>query len=91
MAEDAVMVLVNGAALDRAAVAQSLVRAPSWDRYEIADARLVVLGQDSAALVYGATAHRDGQDPFEAVMTSCYRVVDGSPRLTLYTQTTATH
>lgn len=91
MTDDAVMVLVNGAVLDKASVVQSLNEAPGWDGYEINDTRLVALGPDAAALVYRATAHRGGEDSFAAAMTSCYRIVDGSPRLALYTQTTATH
>ena len=58
---------------------------------KISEPRLVPVGDRSAALIYKATAQRHGEDPFIAVMTSTYRLVDGAPRLALYTQTTATH
>lgn len=91
MTEDAVMVLVNGLVMDKTEVVQSLDQAPGWDRYEISDPRRVELGSESAALVYRARAHRAGDLPFDAAMTSVYVTVDGAPRLALYTQTTATH
>ncbi|WP_460741257.1 nuclear transport factor 2 family protein [Mariniluteicoccus endophyticus] len=91
MTDDALMVLVNGIVMDRATVVASLDQAPTWDHYELTDPRRVDLGADAAALAYRATAQRGGEPPFEALMTSVYRLVDGTPRLALYTQTTATH
>jgi len=92
MTADAVMVLVNGMVLDRETIAGSLDGAPPWARYELSDAHLVDLGEDAAALVYRAVSSRDdGGEPFEALMSSVYRRVDGRPRLALYQQTTITH
>lgn len=91
MRPDAVMILVNGMVLDRDAVAASLDGAPAWDSYDLSDARIVPTGADSAALVYRARAERDGEAPFEALMTSVYTLADGLPRLALYQQTTITH
>lgn len=90
MIEDAVMVLVNGVVLDQPTIAKTLDQAPPWDRYEISDARLIRHGSDVATLVYRATSAR-GVDEFSALMTSTYALVDGRPRLKLYTQTTTTH
>ncbi len=88
MTADAVMVLVNGMVLDRDAVAGSLSGVPPWTSYEIADPRVVTTGTDAAALVYRASASRDGDaGPFVALMCSVYQVVDGAPRLTLHQQT----
>lgn len=91
MLADAVMVLVNGMVLDRDAVAASLDGAPPWDRYELSDARIIPIGADSVALVYSARAERDGEAPFDALMTSVYTRGDGRVRLALYQQTTITH
>jgi len=91
MLDEAVMVLVNGAVMDRATIAASLDQAPPWSRYELSEPRLVEVGEDASALVYRATATRDGEEPFVALMTSVYRRLDGRPRLALYTQTTITH
>ena len=92
MTPDAVMVLVNGMVLDRDTVASSLNDSPPWASYDLTDARLVDVGADAAALVYRASAGRDGAaEPFVALMSSIYRIVDGEPRLALYQQTTITH
>lgn len=89
MTVDGLMVLVNGFVLDREAVILSLNEAPSWDTYEITDARIV--GDGAATIVYNAMASRGGQESFEAIMSSTYALVDGKPRLALYQQTTITH
>lgn len=91
MSDDGLMILVNGFVLDRDAVVKSLDGAPAWDSYELSDERVVPLGTDTAALVYRAAARRDGEAPFEAIMTSVYHLVGGEPRLAVYQQTTAAH
>lgn len=92
MTDEAVMILVNGMVLGRDAIASSLNESPPWDAYETTDERLVPVGDDTAALVYRATATRAGEaDPFTALMTSVYRLLDGEPRLALYQQTAITH
>ena len=92
MTAEAVMILVNGMVLDRAMIAASLNDSPPWDSYTLTEPRFVPLGADVAALVYRASASREGQRaPFVALMTSTYRLVAGRPRLALYQQTTITH
>lgn len=91
MTADALMVLVNGMALDRDQVVASLDGAPAWDGYRLTELRRVDLGAQAAALTYRATAHRDGEEPFVALMSSTYLLVEGAPRLALYQQTTVTH
>lgn len=92
LTEHAVMVLVNGMVLDRDAVAPVLNESPPWSAYRLDDARLVPTGTDAAALVYTATASRDGEPgPFTALMSSHYRWLDGRIRMTLYQQTAITH
>lgn len=87
MTDDAVMVLAHGLVLDRPAVIASLDDAPTWDRYEITDERLIDLGDDTATLVYMGRASRADEPPFHAVMSSAYVRRDGQWRLTLYQQT----
>jgi ketosteroid isomerase-like protein len=88
MTEDALMVLANGAIMDRTAVAEALGHAPPWRAYEISDARLVTSGDGLAALVYIGTGYRDGEDaPFVGAMSSVYQRTDGRWRLVLYQQT----
>lgn len=88
MTEDAVMVLANGAVMDRAAVTAALGQAPPWRSFDLADPRAIVAGPDTAALVYIGTAERDGADePFVGAMSSVYQRIDGTWRLALYQQT----
>ncbi len=89
MTPDAVMVLANGMVLDRDTIANSLNDSPPWASYELSEERLVKVGADAAALVYKASASRDGQsETFVALMSSVYRMIDGELRLALYQQTT---
>lgn len=87
MTDDAVMVLAHGLVLDRSAVIASLDDAPTWDRYEISDARLVQVNDDAVILVYTGRASRADEPPFHAVMSSVYARSSGLWRLTLYQQT----
>lgn len=92
MTAEAVFILVNGMAMTRGDIAGSLDGAPGWDSYEITDARLIPLGNDTAALIYRAKSSRaDLPEPFAALMSSVYRRIDGRLRLALYQQTTITH
>lgn len=92
MTADAVMVLVNGMVLDRDSIVRSLNDSPPWATYELTGERRVGIASDAAAVVYRASATRDGQaEPFVALMSSVYRLVDGRARLVLYQQTTITH
>ena len=88
MTDDALMVLANGAIMDRAAVIDALGQAPPWQRYGIDNPRVVGTGPDAAALVYVGTGYREGSDePFVGAMSSVYRRTDDGWRLTLYQQT----
>ncbi|MGO1408690.1 MAG: nuclear transport factor 2 family protein [Brachybacterium sp.] len=92
MTAEALMILVNGMVLDRGTIAATLNDSPAWSTFTLEDARLVPTGEASAALVYRATASRDGQyEPFVALMASHYTIAGGRPALTLYQQTTVTH
>lgn len=88
MTADAVMILANGAVMDRESVVGSLAQAPPWQTYDIDDVRLVRTGSDSATLVYVGTAYREGDDPaFVGAMSSVYRRAEEEWRLALYQQT----
>ena len=88
MTDDAVMVLANGAVMDREAVVAALGQAPPWRVFELTEPRLVPAGTDAAALVYVGRAQREGADePFVGAMSSVYRRTDGGWRLVLYQQT----
>jgi hypothetical protein len=88
MTADGLMVLAHGQVLDRQAAVDSLNGAPPWRHYEIADERLIVLGEHQAALVYTGRAYREGPEAaFTALMSSTYVRREGAWRLALYQQT----
>lgn len=88
MTENGLMVLANGMVMDRGQVVDALAQAPPWHTYALEELRLVRLGEDTAALVYSASAHRQpGDEPFRAAMTSVYVREHDRWRLALYQQT----
>ena len=88
MTDDGVMVLANGSVMTRDDVVAALAQAPQWASFELDDVRVVSVGEDSAALVYVGTGHRDGDDPpFVGAMSSVYVKRDGRWKLALYQQT----
>lgn len=90
MTDDGVMVLANGAALDREQVIASLRDAPPWSRFELSEERVIAAGPESAVLHYLGRAFRQGdEDPFVARMSSLYVRRQGEWRLALYQQTPA--
>ena len=87
MADDAVMVLANGAVMDRDAVTSALGQSPPWARYQIDDVRLIAIAPDTAALVYTGKGWRDGEDePFVGAMSSVYHRAGDRWELALYQQ-----
>jgi hypothetical protein len=87
MMEDAVMVLAHGEVMARDEVVAALTAEPPWTSYSITDARTVVIGRDSTALVYTGTGHRQGGSDFTATMTSIYVREGEGWKLALYQQT----
>ncbi|QDP95407.1 nuclear transport factor 2 family protein [Microlunatus elymi] len=88
MTEDALMVLANGAVMDRPTVVAALRQSPAWRAYEITDVQTIGTGPDSAGLVYVGTGYREAAEPeFVGLMSSVYVRRDGRWRLALYQQT----
>ncbi len=88
MTDDAVMVLANGAVMDRSAVIDALRRHHPWRTYDITDVKLIDTGTNSATLVYVGTAYRAEDEPaFVGVMSSVYVHRQAAWRLALYQQT----
>lgn len=59
--------------MDRASTLLS--QAPPWARCALSEERVLPISGDVAALVYEASAWRDGQtEPFTALMSSTHRI-----------------
>lgn len=88
MTDAGAMVLANGIVLDKAGVIASLNDSPPWRDYEIADERVISIGDSMAILVYTDRASRDDDKPeFVAVMATTYVRDESGWRLALYRQT----
>jgi hypothetical protein len=86
LSDEPLFVLPGGLVLDdRDAIVRSMGGAP-WDRYGLAEERLVPLGAGAVAVVYRADAERDGER-YEALITSTYVRGDGPWRLAMHQQT----
>ncbi|MGP6176457.1 DUF4440 domain-containing protein [Microbacterium sp. A196] len=79
--------VAHGLALTRDEVVASLAAAPPWERYEIEEARIILLSDAAAALVYTGRGYRIGEPPFVALMSSTYVRRGGRWRLAVYQQT----
>lgn len=88
MIDDGVMVRADGSVMTRTDVVAALGHAPAWASFDMQDVRVVPIGDDSTALVYVGTGHRDGDAPaFVGPMTSVDVRRDGRWRLAIYQQT----
>lgn len=86
LADEVLIVLPGGIALDdRQAVIDSM-RGPPWDHFELLDERVIELSDQAAAVIYRAIAHRSDQD-YEAWFTSTYTRANSQWKLVLHQQT----
>jgi hypothetical protein len=88
LTEDAVVLLPGIGILDREACAAAVDQAgaPGWGEIEVSDARLVTLGEDSAAIAYRFDGERAGSR-YVALMSSVYVRRDGEWKLAAHQQT----
>lgn len=85
---DAVMPLPGGLRIEgREAILASLGSQP-WASFQIENAQVIQLASDAAAVVYKATAQRDGGQPYVALICSTY-VRDPDWKLVVHQQTPA--
>lgn len=90
LAPDAVMAFPFGV-LGRAEAIAAMEAAPPWSSFALRDPRAVALGDDAGVLVYAVRARRDGQEPYEAVVSSTFvRGPDGGWLLAFHQQSPTT-
>ena len=75
------------AVLNREATVASMREAPPWSRYELADEQVIALSNEAATLLYRATAQRQGQPEYRALMSTTYVRVNGEWLVKLHQQT----
>jgi hypothetical protein len=84
--EDAVMLLPGGMRIDgRESILQSLASQP-WGTFEMESPHVVSLTPNAGTLVYRVTAHRKGNRPYVALVSSTY-VLDQEWKLVVHQQT----
>ena len=86
LTDDAVMVLPF-AVLNRSASIDAIREAPPWSRFELADEQVIRLSENVATLLYRATALREGQPEYRALMSTTYVRIDGAWLVKMHQQT----
>jgi hypothetical protein len=86
MADEGMMAIPFGL-LDRDECVDAIAAAPSWDRYELSDTRVVVLSEDSAMVVYEARAERSGHSKYHALMSTTYVLRENEWLIAFHQQT----
>jgi hypothetical protein len=87
LAPDAVHVFPGWGAVDRETVLMGVADARPWVAFEIVEARIIQVSDTSAAIVYRACARRDGEEPYQAAISSVYRLRARNWELVLHQQT----
>ena len=86
LTDDAIMVFPFGV-LDRAAAIDAMRDASPWTGYALSDVQVVRLGEAAAMLVYRATAQREGQAEYRALMSTTFEHVEDEWLVKLHQQT----
>jgi hypothetical protein len=86
LSDDAVFV-VPGMVIDAAQFRDALPDQRPWARYTMSESRIVSTGSESWAVIYRATAQREGEPEYRALMTSVYVRSAGGWKLVLHQQT----
>ena len=83
---DALMVFEFGV-LSREEALATMQAAPPWARYHLTEPKVIRLSDESALLVYHATAQRTGQEPYTARMTTGFVRRDNQWQTAFHQQT----
>ncbi len=87
LADDALMLFPGGLRLDRAAVLAAMGDAPPWCWFRLEGFDVRLAAADAAVVTYSATAQREGDVEYHALMSSVYVRRDGDWRLFLHQHT----
>jgi Domain of unknown function (DUF4440) len=90
LAADAVHVFPGWGVVSRDAVLAGVAGADAWSSFAIEDPAVLMLSDNTAALVYRTHARRQDQPPYEAAITSVYRRHNATWELVVHQQTPLT-
>jgi hypothetical protein len=85
--DNVVMLFPGGMEMhDRDAILESIGDQP-WSWFKIESTHVLVLSETAAILTYRATAQREGDEQYEALVSSGYRNTGGAWRMCFHQQT----
>lgn len=87
--DDAVMAFPGGMLVSGKANILGSFSAQPWKSFQFKEQRVLRLSEDVGIVVYKVTAHREGNDPYTALISSAYARHDGQWKLVLHQQTLA--
>jgi hypothetical protein len=74
--------------MSKAAIIESIEQAPRWTAVDMGDTTLTTPGDTIAVVIgYTATATREQSEPYRALCTSTYLILDGELKLAQHQQT----
>ena len=84
---DAIMLFHGGTLIEgKEKILESLAAQP-WKSFYIKEPQVISLSENARVLVYRVTAHREGSDPYVALISSTYKLIDETWKLVLHQQT----
>ena len=81
------LMVFPGIVLSKDRALEEIAKAPPWVEFRIDEPRVVRLTEQSAVLTYRATARRDGEPEYHALMSSMYVESGGSWKMSFHQQT----
>lgn len=72
LADDFTMLFPGVGVMDRAEAIAGIEQGPRWTEVEIHDAQMIDLSPDNRVLYYKATARREGEETYSALVSSVY-------------------
>lgn len=90
LADDAMLVLPGIGRLTKGQCVEAVTGATPWTSHKLEQVEFVAVESQSLVLSYLATAHREGQEPYRAWMTSVWVSHDDKWLLAAHQQTPVT-
>ena len=84
---DAIMLFPGGTLIEGKEKILESLAAQLWKSFQIKEPQAISLSKNAGVLVYRVTAHREGSAPYVALISSTYRLIDGTWKLLLHQQT----